>query len=49
MTGFFINIFAVFVLIMGTETWGEAIFGFHTLPTVFQTANITTSSAALNC
>ncbi|XP_056017083.1 Na(+)/citrate cotransporter-like isoform X2 [Ostrea edulis] len=49
MTGFFINIFAVFVLVMGTETWGEAIFGFHTLPSVFETANITTSNSSLNC
>ncbi|XP_061166658.1 Na(+)/citrate cotransporter-like [Saccostrea echinata] len=49
MAGLLINVVAVFVLVLGTETWGEAIFGFHTLPTVFKTANITTSNSALKC
>ncbi|XP_061196491.1 Na(+)/citrate cotransporter-like [Saccostrea echinata] len=49
MAGLLINVVAVFVLVLGTETWGEAIFGFHTLPTVFKTANITNSNSALKC
>lgn len=31
------NIIAVPVLVMATETWGESIFGFHTLPDIFKT------------
>ncbi|XP_062610510.1 Na(+)/citrate cotransporter-like [Saccostrea cucullata] len=49
LAGFLINIVAVFVLVLGTETWGQAIFGFHTLPAVFKTANITTTKSALKC
>ncbi|XP_056017073.1 solute carrier family 13 member 2-like isoform X2 [Ostrea edulis] len=53
--GFLLNIIAVFVLVFGTETWGEAIFGFHTLPDVFRLqenstiiANNTTTMLPLN-
>lgn len=37
--GFVLNIIAVFVLVFGTETWGDAIFGFHTLPEAFRAAS----------
>ncbi|XP_062610504.1 Na(+)/citrate cotransporter-like isoform X1 [Saccostrea cucullata] len=43
IAGFPLNIIAVLVLVLGTETWGEAIFGFHTLPNAFKTRNDTTS------
>lgn len=36
--GFLLNIIAVLVLVFGTETWGDAIFGFHTLPDGFRVA-----------
>ncbi|XP_033747142.1 solute carrier family 13 member 2-like [Pecten maximus] len=35
--GFVMNIVAVLVLVAGTETIGEIIFNFHTLPVVFNT------------
>ncbi|XP_062610512.1 solute carrier family 13 member 2-like [Saccostrea cucullata] len=44
VAGFPLNILAVLVLVIGTETWGEAIFGFHTLPDAFKLANDTTVS-----
>lgn len=38
IAGFLLNIIAVLVLVFGTETWGDAIFGFHTLPDGFRVA-----------
>ncbi|XP_061166461.1 Na(+)/citrate cotransporter-like [Saccostrea echinata] len=42
VAGFPLNIIAVLVLVIGTETWGEAIFGFHTIPGAFKLGNDTT-------
>nr|XP_011440239.3 solute carrier family 13 member 2 [Crassostrea gigas] len=49
MAGFIINIVAVLVLVLATETWGDAIFGFHTLPAAFKTLNVTASNSTLKC
>lgn len=49
VAGFFINIVAVLVLVLATETWGEAIFGFHTLPAGFRALNVTTSNSTSKC
>ncbi|KAJ8312456.1 hypothetical protein KUTeg_009829 [Tegillarca granosa] len=43
--GFFINVIAVPVLVLATETWGNAYFNFHTLPDIFQ-KNITIATTA---
>ncbi|KAJ8313082.1 hypothetical protein KUTeg_010455 [Tegillarca granosa] len=45
--GFFMNIVAVPVLVMATETWGNSIFGFHTLPEIFQNAVVNVNSSDL--
>jgi hypothetical protein len=29
------NVLGICVLVLGTETWGEAVFNFHTLPDIF--------------
>lgn len=49
MAGFIINIVAVLVLVLATETWGDAIFGFHTLPAAFKALNVTASNSTLKC
>lgn len=49
MAGFVINIVAVLLLVLATETWGEAIFGFHTLPAAFKAQNTTASNSTLKC
>lgn len=49
MAGFVINIVAVLLLVLATETWGEAIFGFHTLPAAFKALNTTASNSTLKC
>ncbi|XP_062610508.1 solute carrier family 13 member 2-like isoform X2 [Saccostrea cucullata] len=41
IAGFPLNIIAVLILVIGTEVWGEAIFGFHTLPAAFKVSNET--------
>lgn len=33
--GFIMNILSIVVLVIGTETWGEAVFGFHKQPDIF--------------
>ena len=30
------NVLGICVLVLGTETWGEAVFNFHTLPDIFR-------------
>lgn len=49
MAGFVINIVAVLILVLATETWGEAIFGFHTLPAAFKALNATATNSTLKC
>lgn len=49
MAGFVINILAVLILVLATETWGEAIFGFHTLPAAFKALNATAANSTLKC
>lgn len=49
MAGFVINIVAVLILVLATETWGEAIFGFHTLPAAFKALNATAANSTLKC
>lgn len=49
MAGFIINIVAILVLVLATETWGDAIFGFHTLPAAFKALNVTASNSTLKC
>ncbi|CAG2254130.1 SLC13A2_3_5 [Mytilus edulis] len=34
--GFLMNILGIVVLVIGTETWGEAVFGFHNQPDIFK-------------
>ncbi|VDI03675.1 solute carrier family 13 (sodium-dependent dicarboxylate transporter), member 2/3/5 [Mytilus galloprovincialis] len=34
--GFLMNILGIVVLVIGTETWGEAVFGFHKQPDIFK-------------
>ena len=49
MAGFIINIIAVLALVLATETWGNAIFDFRTLPVVFKALNATSSNSTLHC
>ncbi|KAK3084779.1 hypothetical protein FSP39_018790 [Pinctada imbricata] len=48
IAGFILNILGVFVLVLATETWGTAIFNFHTLPYVFTNHSISTNSSLAN-
>ncbi|XP_076108247.1 Na(+)/citrate cotransporter-like isoform X2 [Mytilus galloprovincialis] len=34
--GFLMNILGIVVLVIGTETWGESVFGFHNQPDIFK-------------